>query len=82
MPVKRYRKKPVVVEALRWTGANIPELVKFCPCVIFTQNHVPITPTFEGDMTVDVGDSVIKGVLGEYYPCKPDAFEKTYEEIS
>jgi hypothetical protein len=38
-------------------------------------------PTLEGDMTASVGDFIIKGVKGEYYPCKPDIFEATYEKI-
>jgi hypothetical protein len=60
---KKYRKKPVVVEAYQ------------------TDKEI-IIHTLEGDMTASVGDYIITGVNGEKYPCKPDIFEKTYDEIT
>ena len=70
----KYRKKPVVIEAFQWKpemGEIGPVKQKFIGYVI---------ETLEGDMTVSDGDWVIKGVKGEFYPCKPDIFEATYEE--
>lgn len=57
----KYRKKPIVVEAIKWTGDNVKEISKF--------------------MEASMGDYIIKGVQGEFYPCKPDIFQKTYEEL-
>lgn len=51
---------------------SIDEL--YCPCTLFIK-------TLEGDMVADVGDYIIKGIKGELYPCKPDIFEKTYDEV-
>ena len=79
----KFRKKPVVVEAVQWTGANVDEVLGF----IFTQgsayrvagsNGIAIE-TLEGTMRADPGDWIIKGVAGEFYPCKPDIFAATYE---
>lgn len=88
----KYRKKPVVVEAVQWTGSNYYELRKFlkdsCTVDIYDAawkagQGAPVAvfkiKTLEGDMTASVGDYIIKGVQGEYYPCKPDIFEQTYE---
>lgn len=84
----RYRKKPVEIEARQliddlrnhsevamWINANGGEaLVPFAePCVFIE--------TLEGRMRADIGDYVIRGVQGEFYPCKPDIFEATYEPI-
>ena len=60
--MKKYRKKPVVVEA-------------------YQTDKELIIHTLEGDMKANVGDYIITGVNGEQYPCKPDIFEKTYEEV-
>jgi hypothetical protein len=49
------------------------------PGEIGTRRHALVIPTLEGDMTAEHGDWIIKGVNGEFYPCKPDIFEKTYE---
>ena len=76
----KYRKKPVVVDAIRFTGENGVDLYAFCKTTIYDQG-VPIIPTLEGKMKVDIGDYVIKGIKGEYYPCKPDIFEATYEKV-
>lgn len=80
--IKKYRKKPVVIEAVQWTGANIGEIHEFCNDILFniSTNELRIY-TLEGIHLASNGDYVIKGVNGEFYPCKPDIFEKTYEEI-
>ena len=83
----KFRKKPVVIDAVQWTGTNFDEIYGFTKGskrVVFisavNENDL-IVVTLEGDMTANVGDWIIKGVKGEVYPCKPDIFEKTYERI-
>jgi len=77
----KYRKKPVSIEAIQYDGNNAKEILDFAG----TSNGVCISDgsllikTLEGTMTASVGDFIIKGVNGEFYPCKPDIFEKTYE---
>lgn len=76
----KYRKKPVVIEAIQYTGENPTEIKEFVGenCRINKDGFIFIH-TLEGDMSVCNGDFVIKGVNGEFYPCKPDIFDKTYE---
>ena len=80
----QYRKKPVVVEAVRWIGHNKDEITEFMNTgsrLFFVKPpHIQIW-TLDGIMTATIGDYIIKGVNGEFYPCKPDIFEKTYEEV-
>lgn len=78
---REYRKKPVVVEAVRWTGENHGEMCEFIDPEVFEMiPHVGLViHTLEGDHRASPGDYIIKGVNGEFYPCKPDVFEKTYE---
>lgn len=78
-----FRKKPVVVEAIQFIGNNKDEIENFVGksfmCWI---NHPEIgIKTLEGNMKAKPNDWVIKGVNGEFYPCKPDIFEKTYEPV-
>ena len=91
----KYRKKPVVVEAVRWTGSNLEEIRNFVgsdlieECVelfdikrTLKEMLVDIAiDTLEGTMRVDYGDYIIKGIQGEFYPCEPDIFLATYEEV-
>jgi len=77
--VKKYRKKPIVIEAIQWLGYNLQAVNTFCPIAIFTKLDLVI-PTLEGNLMVSVGDYIIKGIKGECYPCKSDIFEMTYEE--
>ena len=76
-----YRKKPVVVEAVQWTGENHAEMCEFIDPEAF--EIIPriglVIHTLEGDHHASPGDYIIKGVNGEFYPCKPDIFAKTYE---
>ncbi|MGT2911775.1 hypothetical protein ACVR1I_08715 [Streptococcus cameli] len=80
----RYRKKPVVVEAVKWTGKNIDEIVGFAKTAVIGYEEpsmkMSIT-TLEGVMIANKGDYIIKGVQGEFYPCKPDIFAETYEQV-
>ena len=81
---RTYRKKPVVVEAVQWTGENHAEMCEFIdPEVFEIIPHVGLViHTLEGDHHASPGDYIIKGVNGEFYPCKPDVFEKTYEHAT
>ena len=80
----KYRKRPVVIDAVKWRGSKqswdeIMDMgdVPWKPGPMGSKSF--IITTLEGDHTVSDGDFVIKGVAGEFYPCKPDIFEKTYE---
>lgn len=84
----KYRKKPVVIEAVRWTCDNWKEIETFLGAdVMFGTIYEPdpacvaCIDTLEGKMYARPGDYIIKGVNGEYYPCKPDVFAKTYEAV-
>lgn len=90
-----YRKKPVVIEAIRYTGDNLREVINFTgkrpnwsrwfntweKYENHVKNNVGIFKimTLEGAMSASPGDWIIKGVKGEFYSCKPDIFEATYE---
>lgn len=78
----KFRKKPVVIEAVQWTGENLFELIEWG--LTGSYMGVPkelIISTLEGPHLARVGDWIIRGVNGEFYPCKPDIFEKTYEPV-
>lgn len=92
-PNKKYRKKPVIIEAIQWDGKNFDAIMSF-----MNKDHghklnyenaeeyslktgkIPIR-TVEGTINASSGDWIIKGIKGEFYPCKPDIFEQTYELI-
>lgn len=78
---RAYRKKPVVVETVQWTGENHAEMCEFIDPEVFEikPKEGLIIHTLEGDHHASPGDYIIKGVNGEFYPCKPDIFAKTYE---
>ncbi len=78
----RFRKKPVVIEAVQFTGYNDGEIEAFVGKAGFDPvDSKPswVIKTLEGEMRADVGDFIIRGVAGEFYPCKPDIFDETYE---
>jgi hypothetical protein len=78
----KFRKKPVVINAVQLTPDMTWEQARsFCPCCVGLSGHRLMIPTLEGQMVADVGDWIIKGVKGEFYPCKPDIFEQTYERV-
>lgn len=87
--VKQYRKKPVCIEAVRFTRDTWDEVVSFTNNTAHTlmiERHINgiatcIIPTLEGQHIATENDFIIKGVNGEFYPCKPDIFEKTYELV-
>ena len=87
--IKKYRKKPVVIEAIKYDSTDVT------PCEIIEWTEASKTPayykpevdqlwisTLEGDHLISVGDYVIKGIEGEFYPCKPSIFEATYEKVA
>lgn len=97
----KYRKKPVVIEAVLWNGKNLKEIIDFTGLhesaakkwnlqdhdnwekyekIVETEGLKIFT--LEGPLMASIGDYIIKGVAGEFYPCKPDIFEKTYEQVS
>lgn len=86
----KYRKKPVVIEAMQFRGPQIGDvdyMVAFDDWVVANKGDAIwkyrgdklIVPTLEGEMEASPGDWIIKGVKGELYPCKPDIFAATYE---
>ena len=94
--VKQYRKKPVVIEAVQLDNLNAPGVVRWIgedkakmeleSDTAYQAGKGPpmfsvTIKTLEGDMKALPGDYIIKGVNGEFYPCKPDIFAKTYEEV-
>jgi len=76
----KYRKKPIVIEAVQWIGNNTRQINSFAAPHGVHDGKVVIQ-TLEGVMQGDIGDWIIKGVKGEFYPCKPDIFEETYEPV-
>lgn len=85
--VKQYRKKPVEIQAVCYDGSagSARAVIEFAFQAgarhSFDGTESVVIPTLEGDMTVSSGDYVIRGVQGEFYPCKPDIFAATYEEV-
>lgn len=75
----KYRKKPVVIEARQWDGANAVELLTWIGEDATQDGATLMIYTLEGTHEASLGDWIIKGVKGEFYPCKPDIFEQTYE---
>ena len=92
----KFRKKPIVVEAIQWSGLNREEISVFVGKELFMELESEtaylagvappiyslIISTLEGKMKAMKGDWIIKGVAGEFYPCKPEIFEKTYGKIN
>lgn len=91
----KYRKKPVVIDAIQYDGANDDEIIELNDGdssglnfgVTLASANVSRAPfcdisTLEGVMRANVGDWVIRGIKGELYPCKPDIFAKSYDAVS
>ena len=86
----KFRKKPVVIEARKLTNDSVFDIISWCNEGLHPQAQAiamhslgGITiRTLEGDHYANFGDFIIKGVHGEFYPCKPDIFEKTYEPVT
>jgi len=90
----KYRKKPIVIDAVQWRGDNLEEIIAFTGWhesasskwtweqyeKIVNDEGLKIF-TLEGTMMAEIGDWIIKGIKGEVYPCKQDIFEMTYEPV-
>ena len=83
-----YRKKPVVISAIQWDGTEgtRERIVAFFgdkhqDHETVTGTNTLIIGTLEGPLTASLGDFIIRGVKGEFYPCKPDIFEATYDQV-
>jgi hypothetical protein len=82
----KFRKKPVVIEAMQFGDASKDQVLNFITCTAFPSwdadgNPTLTISTLEGDMLASVGDWIIKGVKGEFYPCRDDIFRATYEMV-
>ena len=79
----KYRKKPVVIEAMQYTGNNYDKVCDFVGKKLDIKGYGVslIIETLEGNHIASIGDYIIKGVQGEFYPCKPDIFEPTYAVV-
>lgn len=84
----RYRKRPVEIEALQWDPADpdkCGDLASWLLSHSAIWEHDPpdglVISTLEGDMHASPGDWIIRGLAGEFYPCKPDIFQATYEAV-
>jgi len=88
----KYRKRPVVIEAIQYRGYNFDEIERFChnpgardSCAelrkVTDDVHACYITTLEGEHCASDGDFIIKGINGEFYPCKPDIFALTYESV-
>lgn len=80
--IKMYVKKPIPIAAIQWTGENIDEVSAFMGENITQYNNTLTIKTLEGDMWATVGDYILRGINGEFYPCKGEIFKKTYDEVS
>ena len=78
----RYKIKPCEIEAIQWTGENLIELLDWGQGnILWNDVDDLFIDTLEGRLKADINDYIIKGLKGEFYPCKPDVFEKKYERI-
>lgn len=90
--IEKYVKKTVIIEAVQWTGKNVMEIISFVGLrhirvkyadKFDSSKGAEITiVTLEGNHYASIGDYIIKGIKGEFYPCKPDIFEQTYERVN
>ena len=81
----KFVKKPVVIEAMQFTNESKDVAHTWITCNHYAEfeldNPILVIQTLEGNMIARFGDWIIKGINGEFYPCKQDIFEKTYEPV-
>jgi len=81
----KFRKKSVIIEAIQFTEEDKDRAFNWVNCTRYPDwefdTPILVIKTLEGNMVVHPGDWIIKGINGEFYPCKPDMFQKTYELI-
>jgi hypothetical protein len=75
-----YQKRPLIVEAMQWTG-DFEAIRDFLPPTAYFIDSNLIIPTLEGDMIASLGWWIIRGIRGEYYPCESTIFDETYQHI-
>lgn len=96
--LNKYRKKPVVIDAIQLTDRNVRQVYEWVHDCVAIKTDIDLhkwddyvqlviakgmkIPTLEGKMVASINDYIIKGVQGEFYPCKPDIFEATYEVVN
>jgi hypothetical protein len=83
--ILHYKKKPVAIETIIWTGENVVEMVEFSPnCFTYHRDNVITLQivTLEGTMTATIGDYIIKGIKGEVSICKKNLFLEMYDEVN
>lgn len=84
MTILNYRTKPVDIQAIEWSGLNYEEIEIFTNAACFRavkDGGTLYIKTLEGDFKASIGDFIIKGLGGEFYPCKPSIFHKKYNEL-
>ena len=80
--MRRFQKKPLIISAIQYTGDNLDEVRCFVPDELLQEAGVTVgIKTLEGVMIISEGDYVIKGIQGEFYPCKSSVFEESYDEV-
>jgi hypothetical protein len=95
--ILQLRKKPVEVDAVQWNGNNLVEVIRFMGQDVDLNSSIESDKfddyraivrkqgltiyTLEGEMKASEGDFIIKGVKGEFYPCKPDIVKATYDKV-
>lgn len=80
----KYRKKPVLIDAIQWTGDNYAEIFEFTEGRAYpaeSHSDTLIVSTLEGEVKAEKGCYIIRGVENEYYPCDAAIFNKTYEKL-
>lgn len=83
--MKTYVKKPIPIQALQFFTENIEEVMDFLgdfPYKYIPEEKMLVISTLEGEMLVRYGDFIIKGIYDEFYPCKPDIFNDSYQEVT
>ena len=88
--IKRYGIKPIVITALQWKGDNYEEIASFCQYIdeserrtmCFLNGDELWIRTKEGQLKASVGDFIIRGIQGEFYPCDYNIFLQTYDEVA
>lgn len=77
-----FRKRSVVIQAIQWDGNNDVEIMDFLGTKsLIKERGKLVIPTLEGEMQASRMDWIIQGIQGEVFPCKPDIFEETYEQV-
>ena len=79
--MRQYRKKPVVIDSVQYLGTNFDEIEAFVGGDAEFRDGKLLVATLEGPLHASPNDWIIKGVMGEFYPCKPDVFAATYEAV-